>query len=95
MGRKATSIRADVSNRDDVYAAIDYAETELGRFDIIVNNAGIAQVQPIAEVVPEEIDPILKINVLGVLWGIQAAGKKFKESGIQRQNHQRFVDCRT
>src|SRR5690606_41163143 len=47
IGRKATTFRADVSNRDDVYAAVDHAEKELGGFDIMINNAGIAQVQPI------------------------------------------------
>ncbi|MGH6950573.1 MAG: SDR family NAD(P)-dependent oxidoreductase, partial [Solimonas sp.] len=79
LGRKATTFKADVSKRDDVYAAIDHAEKELGGFDIMVNNAGIAQVQPLADVTPEELDKILKINVGGVLWGIQAAAKKFKQ----------------
>lgn len=79
LGRKATIFKADVTKRDDVYAAIDHAEKELGGFDIIVNNAGIAQIQPLADVTPEEIDKILKVNVQGVLWGIQAAAKKFKD----------------
>ncbi len=43
VGRKATVFKADVSNRDDVYAAVAHAEKELGGFDIIVNNAGMAQ----------------------------------------------------
>ena len=43
------------------------------------SNAGIAQAQPILDITPEEIDHILKINVQGVLWGIQAAARKFKE----------------
>lgn len=79
LGRKATIFKADVTKRDDVYAAIDHAEKELGGFDIIVNNAGIAQIQPLADVTPEEIDKIFKVNVQGVLWGIQAAAKKFKD----------------
>lgn len=78
-GRKATTFKADVSKRDEVYAAIDHAEKELGRFDIMVNNAGIAQVQLIADITQEELDQILKINVEGVVWGIQAAAKKLKE----------------
>src|SRR3546814_832661 len=45
----------------------------------MVNNAGIAQVQPIADVTPVEVDKILKVNVEGVLWGIQAAARKFKQ----------------
>ena len=75
----ATTFKADVTKRDDVYAAIDHAEKELGGLDIMVNNAGIAQVQPIADVTPEEVGKILKVNVEGVLWGIQAAGKKLKD----------------
>ena len=39
LGRKASTFSADVSKRDDVYAAIDHAEKELGGFDVIVNNA--------------------------------------------------------
>ncbi len=81
LGRKASTFSADVSMRDDVYAAIDHAEKELGGFDVIINNAGIAQVQPISDVTPEEVDRILKINIQGVLWGIQAAAAKFKARG--------------
>jgi len=81
LGRKATTFVADVSDRTQVYAAIDHAETVLGGFDIIVNNAGIAQVNPLADVAPEEVERIFKINVEGVLWGIQAAAKKFRDRG--------------
>ena len=81
LGRRVTTFAADVSKRDDIYAAIDYTEKELGGFDVIVNNAGIAQVKPLSEVMPEEVDRIFKINIEGVLWGIQAAAAKFKERG--------------
>ncbi|MDF2624993.1 MAG: diacetyl reductase [Kosakonia cowanii] len=77
LGRKVATFVADISQRDQVYAAIDHAEEALGGFDIIVNNAGIAQVQPLADVTPEEVDRIMRINVQGTLWGIQAAAKKF------------------
>jgi len=70
LGRKATTFQADVSKRDEVFAAVQHAEKELGGFDIMVNNAGIAQVQPLADVTPEELDKILKVNVAGILWGI-------------------------
>jgi meso-butanediol dehydrogenase / (S,S)-butanediol dehydrogenase / diacetyl reductase len=76
-GRNATFFRADVTKRDDVYAAVAHAKEALGGFDIMVNNAGIAQVQPILEVTPEELDRIIKVNLEGVLWGIQAAAKSF------------------
>lgn len=79
VGRKATTFKADVSQRDEVFAAVDHAEKELGGFDVIVNNAGIASIQALADVTPAEIDKILKVNVQGVLWGIQAAAKKLQE----------------
>jgi meso-butanediol dehydrogenase/(S,S)-butanediol dehydrogenase/diacetyl reductase len=78
IGRKATTFKADVSKREEVYAAVDHAEKALGGFDVMINNAGIAQIQPVADVTPEEVDKIFKVNVYGVLWGIQAAAKKFK-----------------
>lgn len=79
LGRKATFIKADISSRDEVFRAVDHVEEKLGAFDIMVNNAGIAQVQPLLEVTPEELEKIYRINVFGVLWGIQAAAKKFIE----------------
>ncbi|RYX86381.1 acetoin reductase [bacterium] len=81
IGRKATTFKADVTKRDEVYAAVEHAEKELGGFDIIVNNAGIAQVEAILDVTPEEVEKIFQVNVQGVLWGIQAAAKKFKARG--------------
>lgn len=78
-GRKATTFKADVTSREEVFAAVEHAEKELGGFDVIVNNAGIAQVNALAEVTPEEVDKIFKVNVEGVLWGIQAAARKFQQ----------------
>jgi meso-butanediol dehydrogenase/(S,S)-butanediol dehydrogenase/diacetyl reductase len=77
IGRKATTFAADVSDRAEVYAAVAHAEDALGGFDIIVNNAGIVQVKPLSEVAPEDVDAIFRINIQGVLWGIQAAAAKF------------------
>lgn len=82
-GREATTFKIDVSDRSQVYAAVDHAERELGGFDIIVNNAGVAQIGAIADARPDEVARIFKINVEGVLWGIQAAAKKFKERGVK------------
>ncbi|WP_237153877.1 acetoin reductase [Oryzibacter oryziterrae] len=79
IGRKATVFMADVSLRDSVFAAVNHAERALGGFDIMVNNAGIAQVKPISDVTADELDQIMRINVGGVLWGIQAAARKFLE----------------
>src|SRR5690606_41474204 len=61
LGRKATTFKANVAKRDEVYAAVDHAEKELGGCDIIVNNAGIANIQSIAELKPEDVVNIIKV----------------------------------
>ena len=81
LGSKATTFVADVSDREQVFAAVDHAAAALDGFDIMVNNAGIALVGPMTDVTPEEAARVWAINVNGVLWGIQAAIAKFKELG--------------
>ena len=80
-GSKATTFVADVSDRDQVFAAVEHTHEALGGFDVIVNNAGIAQVAPLDDVRPEDVAKIWAVNVDGVLWGIQAAAAKFKAQG--------------
>lgn len=83
LGSKATTFVADVSDRDQVFAAVDHAATTLGGLDIMVNNAGIALVAPLLDTTPEDVAKIWAVNVDGVLWGIQAAVTKFKEQGTK------------
>lgn len=71
IGSKATTFVADVSDRDAVFAAVEHAQSALGGFDIMVNNAGVALVGPVAEVTPDDAARVWGVNVNGVLWGIQ------------------------
>ncbi|WP_423855511.1 acetoin reductase [Acinetobacter guillouiae] len=89
FGVKATTFIADVADPVQISSAIDHAESTLNGFDIIINNAGIAQVQALAEVSPDEFNRIMNINVGGVLWGIQAAADKFK----QRQHAGKIINA--
>lgn len=89
FGVKATTFIADVADPVQISSAIDHAESTLNGFDIIINNAGIAQVQALAEVSPDEFNRIMNINVGGVLWGIQAAADKFK----QRQHSGKIINA--
>ena len=81
LGRNSTVIVTDVSDRDQVFAAVDQTADDLGGFDVMVNNAGIAQVQTIEDVRPDDLERIHRINVGGVLWGIQAAAAKLRQLG--------------
>lgn len=79
MGRRVAIYVTDVSKPENIRNAINHAEEQLGGFDIMINNAGIAQVDPIENITPEAVDKIFDVNVKGVLWGIQAAAIKFKQ----------------
>jgi len=83
IGRKSVAIRADVSDRDQVHAAVAQAGDALGSLDIVVNNAGIVQVEPITEITQEALDTIVGVNLAGVVWGIQAAARTFLAHGTQ------------
>ena len=81
QGGKAVALQADVSDRDRVFAVVEQTQQQLGGFDVIVNNAGIAPTTLIEEITPEIVDKVYNINVKGVIWGIQAAVKAFKAQG--------------
>lgn len=82
-GRKggAIALKVNVADRDSVFAAVDQAVSELGGFDVIVNNAGIAPTSPIEDITPESIEKLFSINFNGVVWGTQAATKAFRKLG--------------
>ncbi len=77
----AIAVKVNVADRDSVFAAVARARSELGGFDVIVNNAGIAPTSPIEEITPESIEKLFSINFNGVVWGVQAAVKSFRELG--------------
>lgn len=77
----AIAIQVNVADRDSVFAAVDQAVSELGGFDVIINNAGIAPTSPIEDITPESIEKLFSINFNGVVWGTQAATKAFRKLG--------------
>ncbi len=83
LGRKAFFVSADVSKKADIDAAVAATLENLGGFDVIVNNAGIAQVKPVLEITEEELNKIFQINVNSVVFGIQAAAASFIERGVK------------
>ncbi|THB84948.1 SDR family oxidoreductase [Pantoea allii] len=62
----------DVTRRDDVAQFVDYALEKWGRVDVMINNAGIMPLSPMASLRVEEWEQMIDVNVKGVLYGIAA-----------------------
>jgi meso-butanediol dehydrogenase / (S,S)-butanediol dehydrogenase / diacetyl reductase len=80
-GGRAIAVPADVTDRDAVFAMVDRVAAELGSVDVMVANAGIAQVKTLLEVTPEDLATIFGVNVFGVVYCLQAAAEKMIEQG--------------
>ena len=72
-GGGSVRVRAlDVVSRQDTQAFIDYAKQQFGRVDVMVNNAGVMPLSPLASLKVEEWDRMIDVNIRGVLHGIAA-----------------------
>lgn len=63
----------DVTSRENTQAFVDFAKAEFGRVDVMVNNAGVMPLSPLASLRVEEWDRMIDVNIRGVLHGIAAA----------------------
>ena len=71
-GGSAIARALDVTRRDDVQAFADHALDTFGRIDVIVNNAGVMPLSPMAALHVEEWERTIDVNIKGVLYGIAA-----------------------
>lgn len=69
---KAHSVRADVSNKEDVEAVVNSAKEAFGHIDILVNNAGQILTGAVRSGKVEEWEKMIDVNIKGVLYGIDA-----------------------
>ena len=72
-GRRALVAPTDVASYAEVEALMGRAVRELGRLDIVVNNAGVAKVAPLAETTPDDWRFMVDANLTGVFNGCRAA----------------------
>lgn len=80
-GGNAEYRRLDVTDKTDVQAFAEDARQRWGRVDVIINNAGIMPLSPLASMKTEEWDRMVDVNIKGVLHGIAAVLPEFTQRG--------------
>jgi meso-butanediol dehydrogenase/(S,S)-butanediol dehydrogenase/diacetyl reductase len=80
---KAIFQRVDVTDRASVKAAIGACQRQFGAIKVMVNNAGFNKPEPFLEATEATWRKIMDVNALGVLIGIQEAGKAMIAAGTK------------
>src|SRR3954452_21144112 len=85
LGRRALAVRCDVTNREEVDAAVARAAEELGAVDILVNNAGtLDHVGQFPNQSPELWERDLRVNLTGAFNCAQSVWPHMRERGWGR-----------
>lgn len=71
-GGTAEARRLDVTSRPSMAAFVQAAVEKWGRVDVLINNAGVMPLSPLAAVQQDEWERMVDVNIKGVLWGIGA-----------------------
>ncbi|MBW8869627.1 MAG: SDR family NAD(P)-dependent oxidoreductase, partial [Acidobacteriales bacterium] len=72
---EALAVKADVSNPDDVKQLFDKTIEAYGHVDVVVNNAGIMPLSPIAKRDVETFDKVIQTNLRGAFLVLSQAGQ--------------------
>ena len=72
---KAYTFKADISNFDEAKALIDFATSETGKIDLLVNNAGITNDKLLVRMSEEDFSKVIDINLKGTFNCIRHASR--------------------
>jgi NAD(P)-dependent dehydrogenase (short-subunit alcohol dehydrogenase family) len=81
LGRRCVTAAADVSSVEDCRRVVEHTMQELGRVDVLVNNAGVGTAAPATREDPEDFRRVIDINLCGSYWMAQACGRAMKDGG--------------
>ena len=80
-GGKAVAVQGDVSKASDVQRIFAETRKAFGTLDVLVNNAGVYEFAPVAEITEEHFHRQFNTNVLGLILATQEAVKLFGPEG--------------
>ncbi len=80
-GARAVAVKADVARADEVRAMFEAIEAQLGKVDVLVNNAGVLKTLPLAEHSDALYDQTFDINVRGTFNTLREAAARLNAGG--------------
>jgi NAD(P)-dependent dehydrogenase (short-subunit alcohol dehydrogenase family) len=84
LGRKALAVTADITQKEQVDAAVATAQEHFGKIDTLVNNAGMNIRTSALDTTEQNWDTILDTNLKGPFLVAQAVGRTMVERGYGR-----------
>ncbi|WP_341312645.1 SDR family oxidoreductase [Paraburkholderia sp. IMGN_8] len=80
-GAKAIAVKADVSKADEVRRMFETTEQQLGKVDVLVNNAGVLKTVPLADTSDAVYNQTFDINVRGTFNTLREAAARVNDGG--------------
>ncbi|HEY5698007.1 MAG TPA: SDR family NAD(P)-dependent oxidoreductase [Acidimicrobiales bacterium] len=80
-GGQADSVSLDVTDAEEVEAVVQGAVERHGRLDVMANVAGIIHTSTVLETQESDLDRLLAVNLKGVFFGCQSAGRVMVAQG--------------
>jgi NAD(P)-dependent dehydrogenase (short-subunit alcohol dehydrogenase family) len=81
LGRRCIAIPADVASPEDCDRVVAETVAQLGKADVLINNAGIGTAVPATRETPDEFRRVIDINLNGSYFMAQAFGRAIGEDG--------------
>jgi NAD(P)-dependent dehydrogenase (short-subunit alcohol dehydrogenase family) len=75
LGRRCLAVQADVAEVDDCRGVVEQTVEQLGRVDVLVNNAGVGTAVPATREQPDDFRRVIDVNLNGSYWMAQACGR--------------------
>jgi 3alpha(or 20beta)-hydroxysteroid dehydrogenase len=81
LGDRVRYVHLDVTSEEEWQAVVGQTERELGKLDVLVNNAGILRFNAIADTPLDEFRQVIDVNLIGVFLGMKTVIPAMKRAG--------------